>query len=48
MIKEFTHVGLSVMDLKKSVEFYTLVMGMEVDYKACHEGEAISRVVGRG
>jgi len=45
MIQEFVHVGISVFDLEKSVKFYSEVMGMEIDYKAYHEGEKISSVV---
>lgn len=46
MIEEFHHVGISVEDLKRSIDFYMKVLGMEVDYNAYHEGEKISRVVG--
>jgi catechol 2,3-dioxygenase-like lactoylglutathione lyase family enzyme len=46
MVKGMNHVGLSVENLEKAVEFYTKVMGMEVDYYAHHEGQAISDVVG--
>jgi glyoxylase I family protein len=46
MVQNFVHVGISVFDLEKSVRFYTEVMGMEVDYRAYHMGEKISRVVG--
>jgi catechol 2,3-dioxygenase-like lactoylglutathione lyase family enzyme len=46
MVKSMNHVGLSVKNLEESVNFYTEVMGMEVDYRAYHEGEAISDVVG--
>lgn len=45
MIQEFVHVGISVFDLEKSVRFYTEVIGMEIDYRAKHRGEKISRVV---
>ena len=46
MVQELNHIGLSVEDLESSVRFYTEVMGMEVDYRAYHEGDAISDVVG--
>ena len=46
MILEINHVGVSVIDLEKSISFYKNVMGMEIEYRAYHEGEAVSRVVG--
>ncbi len=46
MVKSMNHVGLSVENLEESVKFYTGVMGMEIDYRTYHEGEAISDVVG--
>ncbi|MGQ9615365.1 MAG: VOC family protein [Spirochaetota bacterium] len=46
MVEEFLHVGISVRDLKRSVDFYTKVFEMEVDYNAYHVGEKISSVVG--
>ncbi len=46
MVRELNHIGLSVEDLERSVKFYTEVMGMEIDYRAYHEGDAISEVVG--
>lgn len=45
MIKDFEHVSVSVINIKKSVQFYTEVMGMEIDYKAHHVGDRISKVV---
>jgi catechol 2,3-dioxygenase-like lactoylglutathione lyase family enzyme len=44
-VQEIVHVGVSVFDLEKSVQFYKDVVGMEVVYRAYHEGEKISRVV---
>jgi catechol 2,3-dioxygenase-like lactoylglutathione lyase family enzyme len=45
MIKEFLHVGISVKDLEKSVEFYTEVMQMDLEYRTKNKGETISRIV---
>jgi glyoxylase I family protein len=44
--QEMNHIGLSVVNLEKSVKFYTEVMGMELDYRAYHEGDRVSAVVG--
>jgi catechol 2,3-dioxygenase-like lactoylglutathione lyase family enzyme len=46
MVKSMNHVGLGVVNLEESVKFYTEVLGMEIDYKAHHEGKPISNVVG--
>ena len=46
MVQKLNHIGLGVEDLERSVEFYTDVMGMTVDYRAYHKGDAISEVVG--
>ena len=46
MIQEMNHVSVSVVDLEKSVKFYTEVIGMEIDYRAYHEGDRIGKVVG--
>ena len=46
MVKSMNHVGLSVVNLEESVKFYTEVLGMEIDYRAHHEGKPISDVVG--
>jgi len=46
MVKSMNHVGLSVENLEESVKFYTEVLGMEIDYRAHHEGKPISQVVG--
>jgi catechol 2,3-dioxygenase-like lactoylglutathione lyase family enzyme len=46
MVNDFLHVAIGVIDLEKSVYFYTNVMGMEIDYRAYHDGEKISEVVG--
>ena len=42
MIGDFLHVGVSVYDLQKSIDFYTNVMGMEVDFKAEHGGDTVA------
>ncbi len=44
-VEEIVHIGVSVFDLEKSVQFYQDVVGMEIEYRASHEGEKISRVV---
>jgi glyoxylase I family protein len=46
VVKEFLHVGISVVDLEKSVRFYTEVMQMDLDYRTKNKGEIISRIVG--
>lgn len=46
MVKEFLHVGISVIDLERSVRFYTDVMQMDLDYRTKNKGEIISRIVG--
>lgn len=46
MIKDFLHVGISVIDLEESVRFYTEVMQMDLDYRTKNKGETISRIVG--
>ena len=46
MVSEYLHVGISVRDLEKSVQFYTEVLGMEKGMRVSHKGETISRVVG--
>ncbi len=46
MIEDFVHVGIGVFDLEASVRFYTEVLGMQIDYRAQHHGDRISRVVG--
>jgi catechol 2,3-dioxygenase-like lactoylglutathione lyase family enzyme len=45
VVKEFLHVGISVIDLEKSVKFYTEVMQMDLDYRTKNKGEIISRIV---
>ena len=45
MVEEIVHIGVSVFDLEKSVKFYTEVIGMEIEYRAHHEGDKVSRVV---
>ena len=44
-VQEIVHIGVSVFDLEKSVQFYQDVVGMEIVYRAFHEGEKISQVV---
>ncbi len=46
MVKDIVHVGISVIDLEKSVRFYTDVMQMDLDYRTKNKGEIISRIVG--
>jgi catechol 2,3-dioxygenase-like lactoylglutathione lyase family enzyme len=46
LVEEIVHIGISVFDLEKSVQFYRDVVGMDIEYRAYHEGEKISRVVG--
>ena len=46
MIGEFLHVAIAVEDLERSMAFYLEVMGMELDYKAHHQGELPSRISG--
>jgi glyoxylase I family protein len=45
MVRDYLHVGISVRNLDKSVQFYTEVLGMEEDIRAYHKGETISQVV---
>jgi glyoxylase I family protein len=45
LVEEIMHIGVSVFDLEKSVEFYRDVVGMEIEYRAHHKGEKISQVV---
>jgi glyoxylase I family protein len=45
LVEEIVHIGVSVFDLEKSVQFYRDVVGMEIEYRAYHEGEKISKVV---
>lgn len=45
LVEEIVHIGVSVFDLETSVQFFRDVVGMDVEYRAYHEGEKISRVV---
>lgn len=45
MVINLHHTGVSVRDLEKSIKFYTEVMGMEIDYRAYHKGDRVSKVV---
>ena len=45
LVEEIVHIGVSVFDLEKSVEFYRDVVGMEIEYRAYHKGDKISQVV---
>ena len=45
MIESFLHVGISVKDLETSVNFYTEVMQMRIEYRSRNVGEIISRIV---
>ena len=44
MIDDFLHVGISVEDLDKTIDFYTTVMGMEEDFRAEHGGEIVATI----
>jgi len=46
MVEDFLHVGIGVKNLEKSIEFYRDVMQMQEEFRAYHEGERISSVVG--
>jgi len=46
LVEEIVHIGVSVFDLERSVQFYRDVVGMEIEYRAHHTGDKISRVVG--
>ena len=45
LVREIVHIGIGVFDLEASVRFYRDVVGMDIEYRAHHEGEKISRVV---
>ena len=45
MTTDYLHVGISVRNLDKSVQFYTEVLGMEEGIRVSHKGATISRVV---
>lgn len=45
LVEEIVHIGIGVFDLEKSIQFYRDVVGMEIEYRAYHEGEKVSRVV---
>ena len=44
MIGDFLHVGISVEDMDKSVDFYTKVMGMEEDFRSEHDSEIVATI----
>lgn len=46
MISGMNHVGISVADLDRSIEFYRNILGMEVVAQAEFAGEAYERVLG--
>jgi catechol 2,3-dioxygenase-like lactoylglutathione lyase family enzyme len=46
VIGEMHHIAVGVLDMKRALDFYIGVLGMELDYKAHHEGEAPSRISG--
>jgi catechol 2,3-dioxygenase-like lactoylglutathione lyase family enzyme len=46
MIGEMHHIAVGVRDMKRALEFFSGVLGMELDYTARHEGEAPSRISG--
>ncbi len=46
MIKGMLHVAISVDDMEKSTDFYTRVMGMEVEVRVPYRGEVPGRIVG--
>ena len=45
LVREIVHIGIGVFDLEASVRFYRDVVGMDIEYRAHHDGEKISRVV---
>jgi catechol 2,3-dioxygenase-like lactoylglutathione lyase family enzyme len=45
MATDYLHVGISVRNLDKSVQFYTEILGMEEGLRVSHKGDTISRVV---
>ena len=45
MTIDYLHIGISVRNLDKSVQFYTEVLGMEEGIRVSHKGDTISRVV---
>jgi catechol 2,3-dioxygenase-like lactoylglutathione lyase family enzyme len=46
MIGQLHHVAVSVRDMKKAVEFFADILGMERDYTAHHEGYNPSMISG--
>ena len=46
MIKSFLHIGISVIDLEKSVKFYSEIMQMDIERRSKYQGDLISRIVG--
>jgi catechol 2,3-dioxygenase-like lactoylglutathione lyase family enzyme len=48
MIKGLNHVGISVSDLQRSVEFYRKVFGLEVTVERRFEGEIYEKMLGLG
>lgn len=46
MIKSFNHVGISVVNLERSVSFYRDLLGMEVIVETTFEGERYSTILG--
>lgn len=46
MIGEMHHIAVGVRDMKRALEFFTVVLGMKLDYTAHHEGDAPGRISG--
>jgi len=46
MIRAFSHVGISVASLERSVAFYTHVLGFEVLQQVAFHGERYERILG--